>query len=70
MAVTFVREIRAEIRQIGRNPMHYRLRPEYGKDVRVTVVGRYVILFRGPGKTVRIERSARGGRDLPALFLQ
>ena len=69
-AVSFIREIREEIRQVGRNPMHYRIRPEYGKDARMAVVGRYVILFRILGETVRIERIVYGGRDLPSLFLE
>src|SRR5271170_7929330 len=42
-AVTFIREIREEIRQVGQNPLNYRLRPEYGKDARVAVIGHYVI---------------------------
>ena len=69
-AVSFIREIREEIRRVGRNPMHYRIRPEYGKDARMAVVGRYIILFRILGETVRVERVVYGGRDLPALFLQ
>jgi toxin ParE1/3/4 len=67
-AVTFVREIRNEIYQVGQNPLNYRLRPEYGKDARVAVVGRYIILFRTLSNTVRIERVVFGGRDLPTLF--
>ncbi len=66
-AVTFIREIREEIRRVGQNPLHYRLRPEYGKDARIAVVGRYVILFRILDRTVRIERVVYGGRDLPSL---
>jgi toxin ParE1/3/4 len=50
--------------------MHYRIRPDYGKDAPMAIVGRYVILFRIIENTVRIERIVYGGRDLPALFLQ
>jgi hypothetical protein len=33
-------------------------------------VGRYAILFRTVGKTVRVERIVYGGRDLLTLFQQ
>lgn len=67
-AVTFLEEIRAEIRTIARNPRLYRLRPEIGEDVRMGVVGNYAILFRIAGRGIRIERVVYGGRDLPALL--
>jgi plasmid stabilization system protein ParE len=64
-ALSFVREIRAEIRRVGKDPRLFRLRPEIGEGARVAVFGRYVILFRIVGKAVRIERVLWGGRDLP-----
>ena len=67
-AVEFLREIRDEIRRIGRNPLIYRLRPEIGEEARLAIVGRYVILFRIRGKVVRVERVVFGGRDLPLLL--
>ena len=66
--VEFLREIRDEIRRIGRNPLIYRLRPEIGEEARLAIVGRYVILFRIRGKVVRVERVVFGGRDLPLLL--
>ena len=69
-AVTFIQEIRAAIRRVGKSPLAYQLRPEIGEDARMAVLGRYVILFRIVQNTVRIERIVYGGRDLPALFLQ
>src|SRR5260370_26973043 len=45
-AVSFIREIREELRLVGQNPLLYQLRPEIGEDARLAVVGRYVILFR------------------------
>jgi toxin ParE1/3/4 len=68
-AVTFLEEIRAEIRNIGEGPLHYRLRPDIGEDARLAVVGRYVVLFavRGSG-VVRIERVVQGNMLLPLLF--
>ena len=67
-AVTFIREIREKIDQIGEQPLLYQLRPEIGEGARIAVVGRYVILFRILGETVRIERIVYGGRDLPSLL--
>lgn len=69
-AVSFIREIRAEIHAIRQNPLLYRLHPQLGKEARIATVGRYVILFRITGEVVRIERVVYGGRDLPSLFLQ
>ncbi len=67
-AVSFLREIGAQIHAIGQNPLLYELRPEIGGNARMATVGRYVILFRVIGEAVRIERVVYGGRDLVALF--
>lgn len=67
-AVAFLKEVRAELRVIARNPLLYRLRPEIGEDARLAVVGQYVVLFRVMEKTVRVERIVYGGRDLPELL--
>ncbi|HTU33701.1 MAG TPA: type II toxin-antitoxin system RelE/ParE family toxin [Candidatus Acidoferrum sp.] len=67
-AVSFIREIREKINRVGHQPLLYQLRPEIGEDARLAVVGKYVILFRVVGETVRIERVVYGGRDLPELF--
>jgi toxin ParE1/3/4 len=67
-ALSFLAEIRDKFALVGNNPLLYRLRPEIGEDARITVVGRYVILFRIVEDTARIERVVFGGRDLPALL--
>jgi plasmid stabilization system protein ParE len=69
-AVSFIREIRAQIHAIGQNPLLCRLRPEIGEGARMAIVGRYVILFRTMEEVVRVERVVYGGRDLLALFQQ
>jgi len=69
-AVSFLREIGAQIHTVGQNPLLYQLRPEIGEGARMAIVGRYVILFRMVGEAVRIERIVYGGRDLLALFQQ
>jgi toxin ParE1/3/4 len=67
-AITFIRELREKLREIGKGPFHCQLRPEIGEGARVAVIGQYVILFRVIDQIVRIERIVYGGRDLPALF--
>ena len=67
-ALSFLAEIRAKLRAVATQPLLYRLRPEIGDDARVALAGRYVILFRIVGDTVRIERVVYGARDLLALF--
>jgi plasmid stabilization system protein ParE len=67
-AVSFIREIREEFVRIERDPLLYRVRPEIGVDARMSIFGRYVILFRTIGSDVRIERVVFGGRDLPGLL--
>lgn len=67
-AVTFIREIREELGRIANGPELYQLRPEIGDDARLSVVGRYVIMFRFDADVVRIERVVYGGRDLPPLL--
>ena len=69
-AVTFIQEIGAQIHKIGRNPLIYQLRSEIGEGARISMVGRYVILFRIVGEVVRIERVVYGSRDLLALLKQ
>lgn len=69
-AVSFIREIGEEILAAGRHPLLYRLRPEIDPDVRMAIVGRYVILFRIAGDVVRMERVVYGGRKLLTMFQQ
>jgi len=67
-ALKLIRRIRLKLRQIGKNPQLYQLRPDIGEAARTAVVGRYVILFRIVGDIVRIERVVFGARDLPPLI--
>ena len=67
-AVTFIQEIRAKFSDIQRSPLLYQLRPDIGDMARLATLGNYAILFRVMNDTVRIERVAYGGRDLPEVF--
>ena len=48
--VSFMQEMRKELRRIGEGPLLYQLRAEIGVDARLAVVGRYVILFASPAR--------------------
>lgn len=63
-----VRLLRTRCSEIGKEPLLYPLRPEFGLDARLASVGSYVILFRIHDGFVRIERIVHGSRDLPALL--
>ena len=67
-AVTFIQNIGTKFQHIQRNPLLYQLRTDIGETARLATVGSYVILFRVIGETVRVERVAYGGRDLPEVF--
>jgi toxin ParE1/3/4 len=67
-AVSFIRQIRHQILEIGKQPLLYQLRVEIGEGARLAIVGHYVVLFRVIARTVRIERVVYGGRELPQLF--
>lgn len=67
-ALSFVRELREHCRQIAAQPRLYRLREEFGPEVRGAVHGAYLILYtsRDDGQVV-IERVVHGARDLDQL---
>jgi plasmid stabilization system protein ParE len=67
-ALTFLAELRREVAQLGRIATSCRLRPELGKDRRVSVFGRYVIVFRVFDDVVFVERVVHGARDLTELL--
>ena len=68
-ALTFVGELREHCRKIAEGPRLYRLREEFGPDVRGVVHGAYLILYtaRDDGQVV-IERIVHGARDLEQLM--
>jgi toxin ParE1/3/4 len=67
-AMRLLRDLRAKMKAIARQPELYRLRPEIGADARVALVGQYLILFRIHRNAVRIERVVHGGRDLKSIL--
>ena len=69
-ALSFMREIRAQILELGHRPLHFRIRTELEEEARIAWVGRYGILFRIHDDAVRIERVVYGTHDLLALLQQ
>ena len=68
-ALRFVDEIRALCASLIENPARYRLREEYGAEVRVAVYGKYLIFYAERGSGVIIERVLHGSRHLAWMAL-
>jgi toxin ParE1/3/4 len=70
LALSVVRQIRAQILELGHRPLRFPLRTELAEDARIAWVERYGILFRIHDDAVRVERVVYGTHDLLALFPQ
>jgi len=64
----FVGKLIDQCQRIGRAPLAYVSREDLAPGLRMAVLGHYVIFFRVPDGTVRIERVLHGARNLPILF--
>jgi len=49
-AVTLVEELRARFLEIAKDPLIYRLRPDFGAGIRQETFGQYLILYRVVGR--------------------
>lgn len=58
----------AKIEALARFPEMGRPRPEFGADVRSTLVKPYVVFYRHRGETVQILRVIHGSRDLRRIM--
>ncbi len=67
-AMTFVQELRAKCRLAARNPEVYQLRPDLGNNIRASILGQYLILFRIEEDAVHVLRIAHGARDIRPLL--
>ncbi|WP_342362231.1 type II toxin-antitoxin system RelE/ParE family toxin [Terrarubrum flagellatum] len=68
-ARNFRRELEAKFVTLAARPEAFRLREEFGRQIRVAHHGSYLILFRAVSvKTVRIVRIIHGSRDLMKLL--
>lgn len=67
-ALSFVRSLRQQCRRIADHPLAFRLRPELGERVRVSVSGRYLICFEADAQAVTVLRVLHGARNLIEVF--
>jgi toxin ParE1/3/4 len=63
-AISYVRELREHCRRLLAFPKAAPLRPELGEGVRLSVFGRYVILYLVHREILEIRRVVHGARDL------
>jgi toxin ParE1/3/4 len=67
-AVTYVQELRERASRIGEFPHAGPPRPQWGEGIRITVHGKYLIVYRVRDETVQVLRVVHGARDLDTLF--
>lgn len=66
-AVTFIRELRQHCQRILEAPRAAPVWPELGDNVRMTVHGRYLILYTLTEAAIRKERVLHGARNRPSI---
>ena len=66
-AGNLVEKIEEKCKLIAETPKFGERRPEYGADIRSSVVGRYVIFFRPIENGIEVARVIAGDRDIRSL---
>ena len=66
-AANWVEKIEEKCKLIAATPEFGERRPEYGTDIRSSVVGRYVIFFRPIENGIEVARVIAGDRDIRSL---
>lgn len=66
-AERLVRKLFARMRNAAEFPGIGSPRPAFGKDARLLVEGRYIILYRSSPDTLLVLRVVHGARDLTSL---
>jgi len=66
-AANWVEKIEEKCKLIAETPKFGERRPEYGAEIRSSVVGRYVIFFRPIENGIEVARVIAGGRDIRSL---
>lgn len=67
-ATTYIAELIDYTAQVAAQPGLYRLRPEWGDEVRSARFGNYLILFELRAERVAILRYLHGRRDIGAIM--
>lgn len=63
----FVEELRSHARLIATHPLSYRVRPDFGRDMRAVTFRGYLLFYRVVGNDMRLLRVMHGARDLSEL---
>lgn len=66
-AANWVKKIEEKCKLIAAMPEFGERRPEFGADIRSSVVGRYVIFFRQIENGIEVARVIAGDRDIRSL---
>jgi toxin ParE1/3/4 len=66
-AISYIRELREHCRRLLVFPQAASLRPELGEGVRLSVFGRYLILYLVHDEALEIRRVVHGARDLDRI---
>ncbi|MDX1926864.1 MAG: type II toxin-antitoxin system RelE/ParE family toxin [Pirellulaceae bacterium] len=66
-ALSWVEKFEEKCKLIAAMPEFGELRPEYGSEVRSSVIGRYVIFYRAIDGGVEVARVIAGDRDIRSL---
>lgn len=67
-AASYIDELLGRTARIAEQPELYRLRPEWGSDVRSARFGSYLILFEMSEEGVTILRYLHGRRDIGSIM--
>ena len=66
-AASWIDKIEEKCKLIATTPEFGESRPEFGKNIRSSVVGRYVIFYRPVNEEIEIARVLPGDRDIRSL---
>lgn len=66
-AANWIDKIEEKCKLIATSPGFGERRPEYGADIRSSVVGRYVIFYRPDKDGIEVVRVIAGDRDIRSL---
>lgn len=69
-ALTFIAELRKQCAKIAASPKTFRLRPEFGDNIRSFAYGNYMIFFRENPEELCIVRVLHGAMDIESRFLE
>ena len=69
-AKTFVGELVAFVDGVATRPLAFRLREEWGRQVRAAPYGNYLVIFETDEKVLTVLRIVNGRRDIAKLLAE